>query len=240
MPLPCCTDPTPGPLRPPHDVPSVTQYASPGLIHAFAYEGRDIGDDPEWSTSGAATVAEYRHWAGHLCGMACLRMALLHRDGYSPSLFALADGARHYGAYTEQPDGEIKGLIYGPFARYVHKAHDMTALVHPKLTMEDLTGLLDDGNLVMASVHKSIRTPETDPPRRGGHLVLVRGRTPEGGIVFNNPSGHTPSAREATLPAGRFADYFAGRGVSLTLHPATATSPDPAASTSTVPVAPSI
>ncbi|MGW1275520.1 C39 family peptidase [Streptomyces tsukubensis] len=237
-PLPlCCTDPAPRTPRPPHDVPAVTQYASPDLIHAFAYEGRDTGDDPAWSTSGAATVEEYRRWAGHLCGMACLRMALLHRDGYAPTLFALADGVRKYEGYTEGPEG-IKGLIYGPFARYTHHAHDLPATVHPKLGMDELTGLLDDGHLVMASVHKTIRTPELDPPRRGGHLVLVRGRTPDGDLVFNNPSGHTPAAREATLPAGRFADYFAGRGVSLDPRPTiTAGSPTVPADVRTAPAA---
>ncbi|MGW1280194.1 peptidase [Streptomyces tsukubensis] len=218
MPLPCCAEPLPGAPRPVHDVPVVTQYASPEMIFAIAYEGHDPGDDPAWEVSGAASQEEYRTWSRHLCGMACLRMTLLHRDGDAPALFGLLAGARHHGAYTEE--GEvIKGLIYDPFARYAQAAHGLAAAVHPRLTLDELTDLLDAGRLVMASVHKGIRTPRQDPPNRGGHLVLVRGRTPEGDLVFNNPSGHTAATREATLPASRFAAFFAGRGVALDLRP---------------------
>lgn len=34
------------------------------------------GDDPLWPRSGAGSAAEYAIWADHLCGVACLRMAL--------------------------------------------------------------------------------------------------------------------------------------------------------------------
>ena len=40
---PCCAEPLPsGPARPRHDpLPAVTQYASPDLIGAIAYNGHD-------------------------------------------------------------------------------------------------------------------------------------------------------------------------------------------------------
>ncbi|MFI1012632.1 C39 family peptidase [Streptomyces sp. NPDC020965] len=220
-------------------MPALTQYASPELVFAIAYDNHDPGDDHAWSTSGAASRDEYRRWCRHLCGITCLRMALLHRDGYAPSLFGLLDGARHYGAYTEQDDGTIKGLIYAPFTEYARAAHGLGAVVHPRLTMDELTSLLDDGHLVMASVHKTIRTPDQEPPSKGGHLVLVRGHTPDGDLIFNNPSGHTAQSREAILPTARFADFFAGRGVALDLHPRTETGPvAPAAEEHTAPVSP--
>jgi hypothetical protein len=53
-----------------------------------------------------------------------------------------------------------------------------------------ITRELDQGRLVMASVHKEIRRPEHDPPAIGGHLVLVTGHANEQ-VTFRNPSGHT-------------------------------------------------
>ncbi|MCJ0875250.1 C39 family peptidase [Streptomyces sp. AP-93] len=197
--------------------PTVTQYASPDLITAIAYEGHDRGDDPRWAESGAPDLDTYRRWCGHMCGIACLRMAILARHGDAPTLFELLDGARKYGAYTEDPDtGSIRGLIYAPFAQYVADAHHrVDAEVHPSLTVPDLLALLDSGRLVMTSVHKEIRRPENPAPGKGGHLVLVTGHHGDT-LYFRNPSGHTEQARTATLPVAEFAEFFAGRGVSLT------------------------
>ncbi|MFF0754614.1 C39 family peptidase [Streptomyces sp. NPDC004267] len=195
--------------------PTVTQYASPDLIAAFAYQGRDHAADPRWSESGAPDLDTYRRWCGHMCGIACLRMALLARTGDAPTLFALLDGARKYGAYTEDTDtGAIRGLIYAPFAQYVHDVHRLHAEVHPTLTAPDLLALLDSGRLVMASVHKEIRRPENPAPGKGGHLVLVTGHQGDT-LHFRNPSGHTEQTRTASLPTAEFTEFFGGRGVSL-------------------------
>ncbi|MFI5867237.1 C39 family peptidase [Streptomyces sp. NPDC051546] len=197
--------------------PTITQYASPDLIAAIAYEDHDRGDDPRWAESGAPDVDTYRRWCGHMCGIACLRMALLARTGDAPTLFDLLDGARKYGAYTEDADtGAIRGLIYAPFTQYVEEAHPrLDAEVHPTLTVPGLLALLDSGRLVMASVHKEIRRPENPAPGKGGHLVLVTGHHGDT-LYFRNPSGHTEQARTASLPVAEFAEFFAGRGVSLT------------------------
>ncbi|MFF1918658.1 hypothetical protein ACFVYE_45605 [Streptomyces sp. NPDC058239] len=53
--------------------------------------------------------------------------------------------------------------------------------------------------------------------RKGGHLVLVTGRQGDT-VYFRNPSGHTEQARAASLPVTAFAEFFGGRGVSLTRH----------------------
>ncbi|AIJ17445.1 MULTISPECIES: hypothetical protein [Streptomyces] len=93
--------------------PTVTQYASPDLIAEFAYQGRDRAADPRWAESGAPVLDTYRTWCGHMCGIACLRMALLARNGDAPTLFELLEGARKYGAYTEDADtGAIHGLPF--------------------------------------------------------------------------------------------------------------------------------
>jgi hypothetical protein len=70
------------------------------------------------------------------------------------------------------------------------------------------------GNLVMASVHKEIRKPESPAPGRGGHLVLVTGYCDDQ-FHFRNPSGHVPSTVTASLLRSRFDDYAAHRGISL-------------------------
>lgn len=215
---PCCADAPSGrsPLHSP--VPAFTQYTSPDLIEAIAYQGHDPADDPAWAQSGAPTQQEYGQWSRHLCGMVCMQMALVHRDGTAPTLWALRDGALRAGAY--EVDGqEVRGLIYRPFAEYAEQVHEMGAEVHGHLSLDELQKLCDAGRMIMASVAKGIRTPEVEPERRGGHLVLVRGITEHGQIHFNNPSGHTPQARKADLPLEEFARFFGGRGVSLDLHP---------------------
>ncbi|MFF5896541.1 peptidase [Streptomyces argenteolus] len=192
-------------------VPVQTQFASPGLVGAIVEEGIDPAGDPRWAESGAASPADYARWAGHLCGMTCLRMAL---GTGAPSLFALRDGALAYGAYTEDADGVIRGLIYAPFARYVSEVHGLDAVVHRELSPAAVLGLLDEGRTVMASVHHGIRHPERPAPGRGGHLVLLTARTDDG-VHFHNPSGTTAKTRAATLPVPVLECFFAGRGVSL-------------------------
>ncbi|MGA4838810.1 C39 family peptidase [Streptomyces sp. G45] len=193
-------------------VPVLTQFASPDLVARIVYEGHDRADDPAWRTSGAATVDDYARWCGHLCGLTCLRMAL---GPHAPSLFELRDGALKYGAYTEDADGEIHGLVYAPFAQYVREAHGREATVHRHLDLDEIGGLLDDGRTVIASVHFEIRRPKRPAPGRGGHLVLVTARTADGGLHFHNPSGIDAPTRAAALPLAEFEPFFAGRGVSL-------------------------
>ncbi|MGX1883962.1 peptidase [Streptomyces sp. NPDC055287] len=193
--------------------PVHTQFASPGLIERIVYGGLDPAADPAWESSGAATVEEYAQWCGHLCGVTCLRMAL---GADAPSLFALRDGALKYGAYTQDAGGTIRGLIYAPLAAYAEEAHALPTTVHRHLTAPEVLGLLDRGRTVMASVHYEIRNPDREPPARGGHLVLITARTPDGeGIHFHNPSGTTAATRAANLPLATFERFFAGRGVSF-------------------------
>lgn len=230
MPQPCCTEtPVPGLVHDP--VPPVTQYASADLIGSIAYDGHDPARDPAWQSTGAPSKTLYGRWCRHMCGMACLRMVLLHRDGHAPDLFELLAGARHFGAYVRQGDGTVKGLIYRPFVEFVEDTYRIPAAVHPELDLDGLAALLDDGHMVMASVSKEIRRPEHDPERRGGHLVLAIGRTADGQVVFRNPSGHTPQALAPVMSLARFGDFFAGRGISLDLR---RTVRHPAARTSTV------
>ncbi|MFF3714037.1 hypothetical protein [Streptomyces phaeochromogenes] len=101
--LPLCCDDTVEPERRPVHTPVevVTQYASAELIGRIAYDGYDPADDPNWQESGAPSQSAYGRWCRRLCGMACLRMVHMHRDGQAPSLFQLLAGARQYGAYVK-------------------------------------------------------------------------------------------------------------------------------------------
>ncbi|MEN8653410.1 C39 family peptidase [Streptomyces sp. 21So2-11] len=194
-----------------------TQFASPHLIEQIVYDGLDPAADPAWESSGAATVEDYGRWCGHLCGMTCLRMALGRVSPTpAPSLFELRDGALKYGAYTEDADGAIHGMIYAPLATYAEEAHALPTTVHRRLAPAEILELLDEGRTVMASVHYEIRNPDRPAPGRGGHLVLITARTPDGeGVHLHNPSGTTPHSRAADLPLATFERFFAGRGVSF-------------------------
>lgn len=196
------------------DVPVYTQYMSPGLIETIAYGGVDPADDPQWRLSGARTRQEYGRWCRHACGMACLQMVLHHRDGNAKPLLELLHQCRAYGGYVDDGDGNVKGLIYAPFAAYVRAEHGLDAQVHPRLALDDLGVLLADGWLIMASVHKEIRRPDRPAPGAGGHLVLVTGHTGDT-VHLANPSGHTPQSRSAQLPRRVFASFFGGRGIAV-------------------------
>ncbi|MDL2407655.1 hypothetical protein PY650_18710 [Rhizobium calliandrae] len=75
--------------------------------------------------------------------------------------------------------------------------------------------MLTQSEFFIASVHHSIRWPETEPPARGGHLVLVTALN-SGVIRFHNPSGHEAATREnVELPLETFDRFFAGRGIAI-------------------------
>ena len=166
-----------------HPVPWITQYASPSLIEAIAYQGHPRGDDPRWRESGAPDQETYAAWCWRWCGMACFRMALLARDGVAPTLYELAVGCAEYGAYVDLPD-RPRGLIYRPFAEYARDKHAMEADVITELDPARLTAELDAGRLVIASVSSQIRLPETEPaqdrraPGAGDRARQRRGRFP--------------------------------------------------------------
>ena len=200
-----------------HPVPWITQYASPSLIEAIAYQGHPRADDPRWRESGAPDLETYAAWCSRWCGMACFRMALVARDGIAPTLYELAVGCAEYGAYVEGPD-RPRGLIYRPFAEYARDKHAMEAEVITELDPARLTAELDAGRLVIASVSSQIRLPETEPTRTGGHLVLVTGHA-DGQVTYHDPAGHTRQAGVATIPMTVFDRFAAHRGVALDLGP---------------------
>lgn len=172
-------------------------------------------DDPLWPRSGARDAAEYAAWADHLCGVACLRMALGARDIAPPRAFDLARELTARGGYVVQPDGAIRGLIYAPAAAWLREAHGIAAEVRVDVPAEDIPSLVSGGGMFIASVHPAVRWPEAEPPARGGHLVLVFGTEGER-LRFHNPSGDDAASQaDARLAVGVFARFYAGRGIWL-------------------------
>ncbi|NCY24139.1 MAG: hypothetical protein EBX37_04555, partial [Alphaproteobacteria bacterium] len=163
--------------------------------------GRDAAQDPRWPASGAETASEYAFWADHLCGMACLKMALAGR-GQAWSIHALRRAVQGHGGYVETPEG-IKGLIYAGAVKWL-QTQDIAAAIRVDLTAGKLAGLLTT-HLIIASVHPAIRRPECQPPGRGGHLVLLFGTDSAGCLRFHNPSGDSVATqRDVRLTPRQF------------------------------------
>ena len=170
-------------------------------------------DDPLWPRSGAAGAEDYERWADHLCGVACLRMALAARGVAPPRAFDLARDLTVRGGYVLRPDGGIRGLIYAPAVAWLRDVPRIAAEIRVDVPAETIPAMVADGGLFIASVHPWIRRDTVEPPARGGHLVLVFGAG-DGVLRFHNPSGDTDATqRDARLPLADFARFYAARGI---------------------------
>lgn len=195
--------------------PYFGQWETPQLIGAIIAGACRAEDDPAWAASGAASPAEYALWAEHLCGVACLRMALAARGIAPPRARDLARVLQGYGAYVEEPDGFIRGLIYAPAITWLAETHAMAAEIILDRAAEAIPPLLANGGLFIASVHPTIRRPAEAAPGKGGHLVLVFGAE-DYALRLHNPSGHDAASQaDARVPIADFARFFAGRGIWL-------------------------
>ena len=195
--------------------PYFGQWESPALIGAIISGAYRAEDDPAWAASGAESPEDYARWADHLCGVACLRMALAARGITPPRARDLARALTGYGAYVEQTDGFIRGLIYAPAITWLGEAHGLHAEVILDRAAEDILPLLADGGLFIASVHPAMRRPADPAPGKGGHLVLVFGAK-DGALRLHNPSGHDAASQaDARVALADFARFFAGRGIWL-------------------------
>jgi hypothetical protein len=194
-------------------VPYFAQWASPELVQPIV-EGQMTADrDPLWRTWGAGTRAEYAFWSWRGCGIACLQMVLGYEYGTQATAKELKDDCVDVGAYVVKDD-RVAGLIYRPFTHYARNRWGLSALVETNLTNDLAAQAVREGNLVMLSVHPSIRNPDTVPEQLGGHLVLVVGEWAEG-LLLHNPSGFatTGTQRFASITFEALAQFSAQRGV---------------------------
>lgn len=201
--------------------PYRAQWESAGLVAEFL-AGRDAATDPLWRNSGATSAAEYARWSHHLCGAACLQMALGARGRPVPPIHAVRRGVQAEGGYVETPkgdtqgdlQGDIRGLIYAGANAWL-AAQGLHAETVLDLDAADLPRLLaTPGALFIASVHPGIRRPAEAAPSRGGHLILCFGVAADGAIRFHNPSGDTPASQaDARIAPDTLKNFFAGRGI---------------------------
>lgn len=190
--------------------PYFAQWESRALVAEFL-AGRAATTDPLWQDSGAVDVAEYARWASHLCGMACLRMAMAARGEVLP-IQALRREVQALGGYVEMGE-DIRGLIYAGAVRWLNR-RGIPAGTRLEQPVEELPALLADGALFIASVHPLIRRPDATPPHRGGHLVMVFGTDAAGQLRFHNPSGDSVATQEdVRMEPATFARFHAGRGI---------------------------
>lgn len=198
----------------PAAVPYFCQWESAHLAGAIIRKELRLADDPAWRASGARDIDEYVRWASHVCGMACLKMVLAARSGQAHPTLELARRSLPYGAYVEEPEGGIRGMIYAPFVRYVDEVFGLKAQVRVDLPASRLPDVLAQAEYFMASVHPWIRWPQRQPPKKGGHLVLVTRATPDS-VTFHNPSGEPGVQADVELPLAVFDSFYAGRGVAI-------------------------
>jgi hypothetical protein len=201
----------------PSPVPFFSQWETPDLTMAVLEHGPSTAllQDLNWKSSGANTIDEYAEWAAHICGMACLKMILAAKTGQIIPNLDLARACTKYGGYEIDADGTIKGLIYAPFVEFIRNDFGIKGSVITNITAYDIKTLMLGSVFFIASVHPGLRWPNIDPPRKGGHLVLVT-RAHNGNIIFHNPSGDRKETQEnASLSEADFDRFFSGRGVSI-------------------------
>jgi len=197
-----------------HPVPYYSQWESASLVPEFITGRRNTADDPLWQKSGANTPQEYAFWAPRMCGVACLRMALDFWRRPVPPSVPLVKELCEAGAYVRDGD-TVKGLIYQPFAEHVRARWGLQAQAIPDLPAALIPEIISAGRLALLSVHKTVRTPNTDPPAKGGHLVLAVGTSKES-VMLHNPSGLPGLSQEAAeVSWDRLDAFYAGRGVIL-------------------------
>jgi hypothetical protein len=193
--------------------PYFGQWESRDLIGAILRKEIPAAADPLWAQSGARDSAEYERWSWHLCGTACLRMALAGMGIAPPPLLDLARAIARRGGYVEEEDGWIRGLIYAGAVATLQDDYGIRSEIILDHPTDAIPALLDGKAAYIASVHPAIRVPNDDPPSRGGHLVLVHAAQ-DGALRFHNPSGDTPETQEnVAMPIATFARFHAERGI---------------------------
>jgi hypothetical protein len=197
------------------NVPYYSQWGSPEWVERIAEQNVDPCEDPAWRRSGFIDADRYRFWAQRLCGLTCLESALDFWGIAHASRADMLDEALRHDVYRMREDGGVDGLIYRPFAAWAQEAFGLQVEVWPEAKLVDLAACISDTTLAIVSVSPEIRRPAKANHERGGHLILLHGRDPEG-VWFHNPSGVAPYQADAYLPFATMERFYAGRGMTLT------------------------
>ncbi len=157
--------------------------------------------------------------------MACLQMILSQKLHRKISLVELGEKCLEYGGYTINHQAEkikdyknyYNGLFYKPFTTFVKNEYKLNAEILSPMVYKEIIQALDINNFVIASVHPSIRNPESSPTDRRGHLVLIVGYDITKNIFYlHNPSGfYNTSQKFAEISIRDFNKFFANRGIKI-------------------------
>jgi hypothetical protein len=113
---------------------------------------------------------------------------------------------------AEFADG-VEGLFYAGFVAFVRSEFGLSARVAAALPVSDVAAAAAGNEVVLASVHHSIRWPDRPVFSRGGHLVLVLDAD-QTHMYFNNPSGHTPCTQQGIgMEHDCFSRFYSQRGI---------------------------
>jgi hypothetical protein len=78
-------------------------------------------------------------------------MILAARTGRDIPMLELARKCTEYGGYTVSDTGQIKGLIYAPFVRFIKEAFHVDAEVVTGMTAHGIAGVLQHAEFFIAS-----------------------------------------------------------------------------------------
>jgi len=156
-------------------------------------------------SDGFATEREALEFGNNSCGAACLKM-VLEAFGIKNSMGVkrIQELAIEKKCYLEPVGWLHKGLAqmareYGLGARTIKFKRP-----------EKMLAELKDGKLIIASVSCGF-----DQKKKGGHLIVIRGVTFEGGklakVLFNDPSGFGQDHQE--IDGKSFLNSWTGRAI---------------------------
>ncbi|MFF1572232.1 hypothetical protein ACFVWR_05750 [Leifsonia sp. NPDC058292] len=194
--------------------PYESQWGSVRATEEVVVNDGDPAPFHDWRASGFTSAEEYRFWARHVCGLACLRSVLQAWQGRDVPLAELLTGARASGALVHHPDDTVGGLFYRPFLDWVGAEYGLRGEVVENTRACDLLAPVGEETVAILSVSPEVRWPEHPNRRRGGHLVLVYS-TADGVAEFHNPSGVTGCAAGARVHVDVLERFASGRGMLL-------------------------
>lgn len=198
------------------NIPYYSQVESSNLTDSILYGGVCASEDPLWENSGAMDLYEYEHWVKSICGMACLKMILEHRNNRVIKTIDVGKKCRTYGAYVIHEKGDISGLIFTGLKKYLANEFGIKMTVKKYLSLRRILYEHSRGNYVMVSVDSSISDMERRyRGNKGGHLVLITGYDLSRKILFiHNPSGiFQKSQQHYEISIENFMKIFAKRGM---------------------------
>lgn len=157
-----------------------------------------------WREDGFASPCDSASWSNRSCGIACVRMVILHHAGTAPGMAHLLWQGLKIDAHCD------KGWIHEGLAKLL-RYHDISArAVDIGSNILSSVDAIRSNRLLIASVADKLPCDG----RLGGHLIVVRGFELDGSgrlarIYFNDPSTWGQVNHSSSID--RFLCSFSGR-----------------------------